>query len=255
MAPSLLLWPLLSTLALARLQIPLSSTDFRIPTPWESAVQARRIYHLSSVAVISTTFPSRQSSDVVFEDAFTRPAAPAHLENVPIGLTEYYSPNCSSVFGTDDVGSPIIIAVNIATYVRNIKAGSNVTITLSWKPPGVDIRSSQLLTAAALPRCALIGHMEPVIVDKNGDGESCQSKDCQAKLQDLGKCFTRSHPDARLWLPGNDIHESFFARIVVDAVYWVGGFGDRAYIGWLDPADWHTIRPEDWQGIRLPGEN
>ena len=46
-------------------------------------------------------------------------------------------------------------------------------------------------------------------------------------------CFLRKHPDARLWTPGNKIHESFWMRFEISSVFWVGGFGNVAYIGWI----------------------
>jgi hypothetical protein len=226
----------------------LSDAPFRIPTPYESAVMARRIYHLSSLAVISTTFPTESSSH-----SAARPPPPENLGGIPFGLAEYYNPNCSHLYDKTDLGNPLIIAVEIATYVKNAKAGSNMTLTLRWKPPNVDSKTSQLMTPAALPRFVLIGHMEALETAKE-----CSEKEskafCETQAKSLNQCFTQAHPDARLWLPGNDIHESYFARLVVDSIYWFGGFGDRAYIGWIDINDWRNIKQSEWESIRLPGE-
>ena len=74
------------------------------------------------------------------------------------------------------------------------------------------------------------------------------------KLADVSKCFVKQHPDAKYWLPGNSIHESEFVRLVVTQVYWIGGFGDRAYIGWIDPKDWKSVSRKEWEDVRLPGE-
>lgn len=49
----------------------------------------------------------------------------------------------------------------------------------------------------------------------------------------MRKCFTARHPDARWWVPGNPIHESEWLTLEVETVYWVGGFGDREYIGYI----------------------
>lgn len=70
----------------------------------------------------------------------------------------------------------------------------------------------------------------------------------------LTTCFVKYHPDAAWWLPGNRIHESKWVRLVVDEVYWIGGFGDRAYIGWIPTKDWYSVTPEEIEGVRLPGE-
>lgn len=37
-------------------------------------------------------------------------------------------------------------------------------------------------------------------------------------------------------------------------VYWVGGFGDRAYIGWIPREVWANVTREEVEGVRLPGE-
>ena len=43
-------------------------------------------------------------------------------------------------------------------------------------------------------------------------------------------------------------------RMVVEEIYWIGGFGDRSYIGWFDPEEWKRITKEEWEQVRLPGE-
>ena len=67
-------------------------------------------------------------------------------------------------------------------------------------------------------------------------------------------CFVKKHPDAAWWLPGNMIHESKWVRLVVDDIYWIGGFGDRAYIGWIPKEEWFSVTQEEIDGIQLPGE-
>ena len=67
-------------------------------------------------------------------------------------------------------------------------------------------------------------------------------------------CFLTYHPDAAAWLPGNRIHESKWVRLVVEEVYWIGGFGDRAYIGWIPLEEWQSVSKDEVEQIRLPGE-
>ncbi|EAA35669.1 hypothetical protein GE21DRAFT_212 [Neurospora crassa] len=100
---------------------------------------------------------------------------------------------------------------------------------------------------AALPRFSLLGYVEKI---EGGDDRS-QEGSIGAQL---ASCFTKVHPDAKWWLPGNRIHESHFVRLVVTHVYWIGGFGDRAYIGWIPVDEWKKVTKEEWEGIRLPGE-
>ena len=68
-------------------------------------------------------------------------------------------------------------------------------------------------------------------------------------------CFLKAHPDSILWQPGNDIsHESEYMRLIVEHVYWFGGFGDRARIGWLPLEEWQSVTMEEIDECRLPGE-
>jgi len=43
-------------------------------------------------------------------------------------------------------------------------------------------------------------------------------------------------------------------RLVVREVYWVGGFGDRAFIGWIPVEQWRGVTREEMDRVRLPGE-
>ena len=40
-------------------------------------------------------------------------------------------------------------------------------------------------------------------------------------------------------------------RFVVEYVYWFGGFGDRARIGWLPLEDWRGATEDEIEGCRL----
>ena len=67
-------------------------------------------------------------------------------------------------------------------------------------------------------------------------------------------CFWDRHEDARAWRPGNEIHESWWGRLVVKGIYWIGGFGDRAYIGWIPVTEWEGVTEEEVEKARLVGE-
>ena len=70
----------------------------------------------------------------------------------------------------------------------------------------------------------------------------------------MEECFLGKHPDAAAWLPGNKIHESWWGRLVVNDVYWIGGFGDRAHIGWIPKGEWEGVKDEEVRDARLVGE-
>ncbi|KAI9733221.1 MAG: hypothetical protein M1818_007339 [Claussenomyces sp. TS43310] len=214
--------------------------SLQIPTSYESAVLARRVLHLTALGTLSTIFP--QSSSHGLEDR------PANVGSTPVGLMDYIA-DCEMM------GDPTILAIGIGTSFKNVAAGSNISLSLQWTPPYPPksrISLSSLFTrdkptgtlpysAANLPRFSLIGHLE-----------SISEEDIQS--QNIGKCYTDVHPDAKYWLPGNPIHKSEWTRFVVEEVYWIGGFGDRAYIGWIPVEEWKNVTRKELEEIRLPGE-
>jgi hypothetical protein len=224
-----------------------SISHFKIPTRYQSAILGRRVLAKSALGVISTVFP---------DDVSSKENRPSGLGGLPIGLSDYIA-DC------EDDGNPTILSMTIATFQKNVAAGSNVSVAVQWTPPYLPKRriksvGASLLerlfgssstdddesgkdpipySAANLPRFSLVGYLEEVPMTPA-----------------LTSCYVRTHPDAKFWLPGNPIHESFFSRLVVQQVYWIGGFGDRAYIGWLDPEDWKSVTREEWESVELPGE-
>lgn len=242
-----------------------------IPSSYESAVMGRRILALTKLGTLATVFPqstthgTNQNGGV---GALER--RPEGLEGVPIGLMDY-------VADCEDEGNPTILAIRIATSFKNVRAGSNITLSMQWTPPYPPSKRISLLSrlsaylpflpkgsrcpyntspasdefssvpdtvpysAANLPRFSLVGYLEPI--NPNDD-----------KAVSLAKCYTTKHHDARYWLPGNSIHTSEWMRLVVTQVYWIGGFGDRAYIGWIPIEQWKRVSEKEWKAIKLPGE-
>jgi hypothetical protein len=212
---------------------------------------ARRLLALSPNGVISTTFPSQIP-------AWSR--TPAEVAGLPIGLREYIA-DCDGILpeylSHGDNGDPTILALRIATTFRNTAAGSNLSLEIDWWDhlseagavyPGLPP------SPAALPRITLFGYLDP-LPELSG-----------IAAVNLEKCFLRSHPDAKYWLPGTpgSPHASFWARLVVTQVYWIGGFGDVQQIGWMNVTEWKGIRRDGslagvgdgrgWEDVRLPGE-
>jgi hypothetical protein len=222
---------------------PASEEIYKIPTPYESAVQARRVLALTPLGTLATIFPQEGHG---VSDLEHRPTG---LGGAPIGLMEYIA-DC------EDDGNPTILEIKIGTSFKNVRAGSNISLSVQWTPPyppnkrirsalfsrffGKDEKKDPVpFSAANLPRFSIIGYLEKI------DDASAAS---------LSSCYVNTHPDAKYWLPGNSIHQSEFVRLVATNVYWIGGFGDRAYIGWLPMDSWRNITNEDWEAIRLPGE-
>ncbi|KAL5118176.1 hypothetical protein ACEQ8H_003848 [Pleosporales sp. CAS-2024a] len=199
-----------------------ATNDCNIPTVHESAVQARRILQLESIGTLSTVFPTTPHS---------LERRPSDVGGAPIGLMDYYG-DCEA--GT---GNPTILAITIATSFKNVDAGSNITLSLRWHPQDTTWRSP-----ASLPRFSLVGRLEDLSADDLKNNPRVPS------------CYLKYHPDAVAWLPGNRIHKSKWVRLVVEEVYWIGGFGDRAYIGWIPKEEWNNVTKEEIESIRLPGE-
>jgi hypothetical protein len=244
----------LLSLPLTAIAHAIPSTDaspLGIPTVKDSAVLARRVIHLSKIGTLSTVF---QPSSAVSRDDVDADASEA-LAGTPIGLPDYFA-DCDP----QDDGNPTILAIDIATPFRNVRSGSNISLGVEWVPPyppskrislwsrlaslfsvAQDTPDTSPYSAANLPRFSLMGYLESL-------------DDWGANLGELAECFVAKHPDARYWLPGNRIHRSRWVRLVVTHVYWVGGFGDRAYIGWIPVEMYNSVTRDEWEAVRLPGE-
>ncbi|KAK8073716.1 FMN-binding split barrel [Apiospora phragmitis] len=226
---------------------------YKIPTPYESAVKGRRLLALTTLGTLATVFPD-DSSSKKNDDVSAQENRPAGMGGMPHGLMEY-------VADCEEEGNPTMLAISVETSFKNARAGSNISLAMQWAPPyppnkriksyypsfldyflgGSEDNSKEKVpySAANLPRFSVLGYIENVEPEKTGD---------------MSACFVKAHPDAKYWLPGNRIHESTFVRLVVQQVYWIGGFGDRAYIGWLPVNDWKNITKKDIEEIKLPGE-
>ena len=212
-----------------------------IPSVRESTVQARRILHLQSIGTISTVFPAAPHAAGTADDGETLRTLeqrPPSVAAAPIGLMEYYA-SCAP-----SVSDPTILGVTIATSMKNADAGSNVTLSLRYILPASAPQPPPdpwAYYAANLPRFALVGHLERL-------------SDEVVDAHNVTGCFFDTHPEARIWAPGSDIHDSWWGRLRVEEVYFFGGFGDRARIEWLPVELWHNITQEEVEKYRMVGE-
>jgi hypothetical protein len=209
-----------------------NANGFRVPSIRESALQARRILHLQGIATFSTLFPASSSSLHATEN---RPDSVAHT---PIGLMEYYALCAPSL------SDPTFIGITIATTFKNAAAGSNVSLALRYHLPLDAPQPPPDLWAyipANLPRFSLTGYIE---------------RFSEKEVEDMGvdQCFFEKHPDAKIWAPGSDIHDAWYGRLRVQEIYFFGGFGDRARIGWIPLDLWQSISQKEIEEYRLVGE-
>lgn len=232
-----ILLPLLSPTISAPLsfQTPLAPSDptfsIQTPTRFESTVLARRLLALSTTGVLSTIFPKSSSN-------FSRLPSP-DLASTPIALPDYLA-TCEP---DTQPGNPTLLALSVSTSTRNAVAGSNVSLALSWWDAYTKLTHREPWSAANLPRMSLIGYLEEIPASV-------------VESADVVQCYTAVHRDSKLWLPGDKhaAHTGVWMRMVVQEAYWIGGFGDRNFIGWFDVDEWRGVSGEEWEAVRLPGE-
>ncbi|KAL4940458.1 hypothetical protein BDV06DRAFT_213442 [Aspergillus oleicola] len=209
-----------------------------LPPSWfTSTLMARRLLALSTTGVVSTIFPNPLPD---------RSHAPPTAAGQSISLKEYFA-DCDEALpndiGNGGNGDPTFLALRVATTFQNVAAGSNLSLSIDWwdhvndtKPvfPGFP------LSEAGLPRVTLFGYIEEF-----------ESPVAWRTEKALRECYTAKHPDSQVWLPGRpgSPHSSFWAKMVVTNVYWIGGFGGFQQIGWMDLNEWKGIR----RGKSLPG--
>ncbi|OJK02017.1 hypothetical protein ASPACDRAFT_40839 [Aspergillus aculeatus ATCC 16872] len=252
---------------------------YKAPSWFESTLLARRLLALSPTGTASTIFPSPLPAN---SRAYAH--IPEDVAGHSISLTEYLSdcehalfpttssPSSSSSQENEEAtgqGNPIFLALNVATTFRNTAHGSNLSLSLSWwdhvnrtEPvfPGFP------LSPAGLPRVTLLGYVEGIDFEAVARSTGRDRDEVEARLTE---CYLRAHPDSKAWLPHRKgaPHESFWARLVVQQVYWVGGFGGLQQIGWANLSEWRGIgrwgsagdlgdgSRRGWEGVRLPGED
>lgn len=222
------------------------------PSWFTSTLMARRLLALSKTGVASTIFPDPLPA---------RSHAPAEVAGHSISLKEYFADCDESLpqgYGHGGNGNPTILALNVATTFRNTAAGSNISLSIDWWDHVADtdpLFPGFPRSAAGLPRVTLFGYIEPF-----------ETPIPRATEDALRECYTEFHPDSKVWLPGRKMspHASFWSRLVVTQVYWIGGFGGFQQIGWMNVTEWAGIRRwgsepgigdgRGWEDVRLPGE-
>lgn len=175
---------------------PIEFSALKIPTAAEAAIEARTLIHRESLANLATI------------DAKTK---------LPVSFMEYFA-DC------DSDGTLTLLALNIGTSYRNIANGSPASLSIRVGDHAINDNVNPhypggiVNSPAGSPRISLQGTFTEV-------------ENTPQNLARLTKCFIKRHPDAKWWLPGNPIHTSHWTQFKVSDVYFLGGFGDRAYIG------------------------
>ncbi|KAG7193812.1 uncharacterized protein KQ657_000505 [Scheffersomyces spartinae] len=196
--------------------------ELHVPNEIEAASIARTLVNRESLANVNTlkTFKQEDGTE----------------SQVPVSSMEYYA-DC------DGDGDPYWLVVDIGSTYQNIVDGSDYsfTIRVGDHPLGDHVNPNYpggtTSSPAGSPRVQLFGKLVDVPPDS-------KSYDDWLKLKN---CFTARHPDSKFWLPENVIspHKTHWVKFVVDKIYFVGGFGDRAYIGYVNPGIYHSVSTID----------
>ncbi|SCU85512.1 LANO_0C04500g1_1 [Lachancea nothofagi CBS 11611] len=137
----------------------------------------------------------------------------------PVSFVEYFvgSDTCRGV-ETSSNGNIILLLLNMSSTYQNWNADSKLSVS-------IEAHHGFGKPAMASPRANYFGELKPL-----------------EKSKALEHCFLKRHPDARWWIPDGEhdkVHDAKWFELDVSEVYFIGGFGDRAYIGTVSGEDYH----------------
>ncbi|KAI0663493.1 pyridoxamine 5'-phosphate oxidase-domain-containing protein [Cubamyces menziesii] len=155
------------------------------------------------------------------------PGDHATLAGEPFALQEYYA-SCHAN------GSLTLLFLPISRHSQNILHSPAHAASISiWSDR----------PAASRPRVSLMGNVT-VFPDLSRTPD----------LASIQACYIAHHPDARWWLPGpREPHVAYWARFDPHSVYFVGGFGDEHYIGYIPLEMYQAALSGDDQGLSVAG--
>ncbi|KAG0142014.1 hypothetical protein CROQUDRAFT_663089 [Cronartium quercuum f. sp. fusiforme G11] len=185
--------------------IPNSLESIRNPreTLKEAAIHARELiqYRSQGIGTLISNYPSNHPDK--------------SLRGQSIGLQEYFAP-----FPNGDL---LLLVLPISPIYKNIDRKHSHSATIAIKDELGLIQRNGSMWAANWRRISLFGQLDPI---KN-----------KKKAKKLYESF---HPDSSFWDGDSAPHKAFWVRFKITKVYYFGGFGDRAAIGWLDLKSYRT---------------
>lgn len=146
-------------------------------------------------------------------------------DGTPVSMIEYYisSDEASDVHGFANNGNPILLLSKMSTSYKNWHSNETISVTIEKKKWGIFDHEM------ANPRATLFGELRKLDLDI-------------ADEEKLARHFVKKHPDARHWLPDkkdSHLHDTLWVEFDVDELYFIGGFGDRSYIGNITGDKYH----------------
>jgi len=162
---------------------------------------------VQDAAIISRHMVQRSPNSIGTMATVYPPDHPT-MAGQPFGLQEYYA----SCFSN---GSLTLLVLPISRHTQNILHSPmhSASITISSQHP-----------AASHARVSLLG-----IVTVHQDWNNVPEEEA------IKACYLGRHPDASRWLPNDEdaAHIAYWARFDPHSIYFVGGFGDEHYIGYI----------------------
>ncbi|KAF0533468.1 pyridoxamine 5-phosphate oxidase-domain-containing protein [Gigaspora margarita] len=129
------------------------------------------------------------------------------LQGYPFGLFDYFSDDCPPT------GNPLMLLTDYQLNVKNARENDFKVSLMIQK-----FSKNETYFPMAEPRLNLFGKLVKIENDE---------------ILAVQECFLKKHPRARDWIPGRG-HDFNFYRLKVVDIYFVGGFGDKRYIGYID---------------------
>lgn len=139
------------------------------------------------------------------------------FEGFPTGQVEYYADTNS------DDASLLMIRVDMSSSFNNIKAGSPLSLSIRTGDSPNAHAPEQMASSKRIVLYGRIQSTEPSEEEKS--------------------LYFKLHPDALAWEPGKPgWHFTDWVKFVPEGIYYIGGFGDKHFIGTL-AVDKYTEAP------------
>ncbi|KAJ9060364.1 hypothetical protein DSO57_1031595 [Entomophthora muscae] len=199
----------------------------------QAAVVARCLVRYENIGTLATIFHSDPTSpghhepgtqeqvtldmsalEATEQKEFVKEREESQLEGYPFSLFDYY------VDLPQYPGVPIFFISKLQKCVKNIKHDPRASFTIQSSPQFMcKFMGTSKSTPMESGRVSLVGKVVPIDQEKEPELViACRNE------------FVKIHPDSKKWMGMNDFS---FYRFEVDKIYWVGGFGNIHYIGWI----------------------
>lgn len=146
-------------------------------------------------------------------------------DGTPVSFVEYYisSDLCPGLQNVTNNGNPILFLSTMSSSYQNWDERGAVSLSVE------SYKKHPFESALSKPRATLFGDLRKLHLSDHDEHR-------------LVRCFTHKHPDAYHWLPGSKnptVNDTLWVEFDVKHLYFIGGFGDRSYIGNISGPEYH----------------